>query len=398
MLPPWVLENYRLLEEKTGGTVLRRGVLVPHPRDEYELLEEKLLESLELRTPRILKCGHFHGSEESGGDGFHGRIGGSGADVDVDGDDGAPASVFGDGDASACGDCHRPIKYPGTGVGSGKRLWDVKVYAANGLMRSGAWAAAWSEMERVDVEISPWVPEDARRELDRIKEEEEEEAELRMLEVQQVEEEERKRAEDALAGRKMRLEDVAAARGGVASFATRPEETVGYMLDVAKVPDPALGNGASREPPHPPSDRRIGEIPLGTLLRNYLYILANDRRNIAIALLGVIVISLCATSSPSSVSPTGPTAPRLPPTSVSTVNATVARVMPISAVTPSSSASAAAMTALSAQGAAGVQSEEEAVEASPPGSPEGAASQVAAVEVLSYLDDGGSHLDFIEAT
>lgn len=42
----------------------------------------------------------------------------------------------------------------------------MKVFAANGLMRSAAWTAAWSDMESVDVEILPWISEHMRRELD----------------------------------------------------------------------------------------------------------------------------------------------------------------------------------------------------------------------------------------
>ena len=37
------------------------------------------------------------------------------------------------------------------------RVFRVKVYASNGLMRAGAWETCWQEMERVDVELEPLV-------------------------------------------------------------------------------------------------------------------------------------------------------------------------------------------------------------------------------------------------
>ena len=52
VLPHQILENWKLIQEKVTNTVLERGILIPHPRDEYELLEERLLESLELKVPK----------------------------------------------------------------------------------------------------------------------------------------------------------------------------------------------------------------------------------------------------------------------------------------------------------------------------------------------------------
>ncbi|KAF9695426.1 hypothetical protein EKO04_006478 [Ascochyta lentis] len=179
IMPDWLVENYKLLEEKLQDIILmRRGLLIPHPRDEYELLEERILESLELKTPRLLKCGHFVAPDDD-------------TDKDEDDDsaigaeDGASRMSGGtmtddhDGmhtrrDSATCLDCHRELKKPGQGVGAGTRRFDIRIYAANGLMRSEAWTAAWTEMERCDVEISPWIPEDVRKTLEkRILEEQE---------------------------------------------------------------------------------------------------------------------------------------------------------------------------------------------------------------------------------
>ncbi|KAI9808208.1 MAG: hypothetical protein M1825_004665 [Sarcosagium campestre] len=178
-LPPYLIENYNHLRDRVNDTVLARGILLPHPREDYELLEERLLESLDLRLPRILKCGHFHRPEdvdarldaaaalldhhEHGNQGTGHR--GNDDDQDDDEDDGYDAATDG---ADVCEDCGRRVR---TGVmgsaGTGSKRWNIKIFAANGLMRAGAWTAAWREMERVDVEIAPWIPEDLRRELDR---------------------------------------------------------------------------------------------------------------------------------------------------------------------------------------------------------------------------------------
>ncbi|KZM20320.1 uncharacterized protein EKO05_0006966 [Ascochyta rabiei] len=179
IMPDWLVENYKLLEEKLQDIILmRRGLLIPHPRDEYELLEERILESLELKTPRLLKCGHFVAPDDDadkdedddsaiGADDGSSRMSGGTMTDDHEG-------MHTRRDSATCLDCHRELKKPGQGVGAGTRRFDIRIYAANGLMRSEAWTAAWTEMERCDVEISPWIPEDVRKTLEkRILEEQE---------------------------------------------------------------------------------------------------------------------------------------------------------------------------------------------------------------------------------
>ncbi|KAF2996510.1 hypothetical protein E8E13_005934 [Curvularia kusanoi] len=211
VMPEWLVENFRLLEEKLQDIILmRRGLLIPHPRDEYELLEERILESLELKTPRLLKCGHFVGDAEHEDD----------DDSAIGADDGASRMSGGtmtddhDGmharrDSAMCLDCHRELKRPGQGVGAGTRRFDIKIYAANGLMRSEAWTAAWTEMERCDVEITPWIPDDVRKTLEK-----------RVLEEQEAEkrktaynaELQRRIQEDAVRQQKLAAEAVAKKR------------------------------------------------------------------------------------------------------------------------------------------------------------------------------------------
>jgi len=280
----YVLRNWRLLEEKMGETVVARGLLIPHPGEEYDVLEEKLLESLELTMPRISKCGHYcHPQEdEEDQESYGSRCGGySERDIFADGDD--------DEDEETCRECRRPIKYPGTGEGTKK--WNVRIFAANGMMRAGAWSAAWREMERVDVEIEPWMPDEARRELDRLREEE------TLLEARRVE-------EDAAAGRVVAEQLLREAE--MEAFKRR-EEALGEQIRVdsafshrTEVPNLSHQDIRQRRPvsqlsarssrPSTPTRRFTDKIPLSTLLRNYLYLLAQDRRNLVILLLSCTVL------------------------------------------------------------------------------------------------------------
>jgi hypothetical protein len=67
-----------------------------------------------------------------------------------------------------CDICGRDVKYDQQMSGSMERRFRVKIYASNGLMRAGAWAACWREMERVDVELEPYVEGDLAVELENL--------------------------------------------------------------------------------------------------------------------------------------------------------------------------------------------------------------------------------------
>ena len=253
VLPPSILENWKLLQEKATDTVLERGILIPHPREDYDLLEERLLESLELKIPRILKCGHFHLSPEEEVDIAND------SESDGQGDDDA-------NDADICLDCGRRIrdgKYGSAGTGS--KRWDIKLFAANGLMRAGAWSAAWREMERVDVEILPWMEEDMKRELELRREEEEKArtAEAREEGVGGLDDE--------------RLREI---YGGEA------QAFVDGRIDET----PATAEMAARQTHE--GKRLQEEVPLWDLLREYVYHTTRDRRNIMICLLSFLVLIL----------------------------------------------------------------------------------------------------------
>ncbi|KAJ8113873.1 hypothetical protein OPT61_g4109 [Boeremia exigua] len=365
VMPEWLAENFRLLEEKLQDIILmRRGLLIPHPRDEYELLEERILESLELKTPRLLKCGHFVAPDDEtekdedddsaiGAEDGAGRMGGATQTHDHEG-------IHSRRDSAMCFDCHRELKKPGQGVGAGTRRFDIRIYAANGLMRSEAWTAAWTEMERCDVEIMPWIPEEVRKTLEkRVLEEQEADkrkaaynAELQRR-IQEDAVRQQKAAAEAIAKKRQEEEDLqksfAAATAALqrsieekaadkASF----EETLEQKLEEAKeairfeLESQAMMESNSvaerframeevlrqyqyascPQSPLPPSEashsrastydidlrsvsrgRRgytssrphADQIPLSTLLKNYIFVQLADPKNWAILLLTVAV-------------------------------------------------------------------------------------------------------------
>ncbi|KAG6997624.1 hypothetical protein G7Y79_00039g075860 [Physcia stellaris] len=251
-------------------TVLERGILIPHPREDYDLLEERLLESLELRMPRILACGHFHLSEEEEAELAEAaeeerRV------QDEDVEEGAD-------DADICADCGRRVRDGRYGAGAGSRRWDIKLYAANGLMRAGAWSAAWREMERVDVEVCPFVNEELKRELEIAKEHEETKEAVEALHDTPTTEE------------STRIDEEEAKRGTTIDEARMREiygdDAQDYIDGLHSPSPPAVSSSYPR--PH--------ELPLSTLLRNYIVLLSRDPRNLAIALLSLLVLLLAMAS------------------------------------------------------------------------------------------------------
>ncbi|KAL3447040.1 hypothetical protein BJX65DRAFT_277857 [Aspergillus insuetus] len=255
VLPSVYWKRWKLLEEKIGSGVLRdRGVLISHPEDMYDLLEERLLESLELQRPR-LDHGHFLGPDETESD-REDRLAHEDSCTESEGEE--------------CPDCggrvarHNNIK-----------KWEIKVFAANGLMRAGAWAAAWKDMEKVDVEVGLWLPPDIRAELER-----------EMAQgLPQI--------ESSLSVPLLQEPDVTA-HTPVRALTPSPSNI-----------EPSSRAIESREMPssptfsqHAPKDDRKAyvraptssqEIDLHTLLINYIRVLASDRRNVAIVLLSILV-------------------------------------------------------------------------------------------------------------
>lgn len=171
-LPPLVFSSegmknlrgaWRQVQDRLGDTVLERGILLPHPQNDYEVLEERLLEALELplrRRARILECGHYLGpaNEMTIVD-----------DTDNDSEDLSDSDEY---EAERkpekrhwCKTCKGDIRYEELGS---DRIFRVKVYASNGLMSAGAWEACWKEMERVDIEVEPIVDSGLQSELSKL--------------------------------------------------------------------------------------------------------------------------------------------------------------------------------------------------------------------------------------
>ncbi|PVH92904.1 hypothetical protein DM02DRAFT_482114, partial [Periconia macrospinosa] len=346
VMPEWLVENYKILEEKLQDIILmRRGLLIPHPRDEYEVLEERILESLELKVPRLLKCGHFVAPEEDSGDerdedqgsmadgslGHRSSMSGGTITVDEEGDWRYQNSEA--GDEGMCIDCHRPVKKPGKGIGAGTKRWDLKIYAANGLMRAGAWLAAWSEMESCDVEIAPWIPEDVRKALEKRLVEEQEAARNKQLYAaelkRRIEEEAetqkklereadiKRRAEEIeLQGRieaeaaalhrrleeevaeKKRLEDSLNEKIEEAKETMRVEFEIQAMAEAHSVAErlrameETLRKHEEKTAAPPPVSlrRTMDEVPLSTLLKNYIILLVRRSSNFFLVVLTAVIV------------------------------------------------------------------------------------------------------------
>ncbi|KAF2158656.1 hypothetical protein M409DRAFT_61443 [Zasmidium cellare ATCC 36951] len=259
VLPQSTLDNLQRLRSKVTETILQRGILIPHPREEYELLEERLLEALELRKERVTKCGHFRARDSISS--------ASSEEGSLHSDSGVGSSV--DSDGELCITCRHHLKTARPVHGSSGSRWNIRVFAANGLMRASAWAAAWSEMERVDVEILPWIGEDLRRQLDaRMEQEDVDET----LNVESPSDPIREPAQAALPPPPM--------------ISAAPQET----------PEP--------EDPHAdlPQVYRAKDVPLSLLLKNYIFLLAKDKRNIAI--FGLAVLAMWLSLRAALVSPT----------------------------------------------------------------------------------------------
>lgn len=154
---------WRQLQDRLGDTEMERGILLPHPQNDYEILEERLLEALELplrRRARILECGHYLGPSNEMT---------PSSDLEDDSEDTSDADDF---EANGkkekrhwCKTCRGDIKYEELGS---ERVFRIKVYASNGLMSAGAWEACWKEMERVDIEVEPITGSPLQQELSKL--------------------------------------------------------------------------------------------------------------------------------------------------------------------------------------------------------------------------------------
>ncbi|KAI7161354.1 hypothetical protein KC349_g2849 [Hortaea werneckii] len=278
IMPSPILDQIYLLRSKLTEIVMQRGILIPHPREEYDLLEERVLEALELRQERITKDGHFH------------RPRGSASSIWTSDstDSGLGSSVEAASDPECCPTCsYGASKSASTGV------WKINIYAANGLMRAAAWSAAWSEMERVDVEILPAIPDDIRRMLDARRDEEASTAGngnkipaasprvslSRQVPTDHIEPHPNVLAGEALqSGNQTRQMDILRQQAVLRVpaeqiFHVRPEDQ---------------GSGSDELP----QIYRPSQIPLSMLIRNYLILLLRDGKHlIAFGLAAILMLS-----------------------------------------------------------------------------------------------------------
>lgn len=199
-----IKDAWRTLQDRMGDTTVERGILLPHPQNDYEVLEERLLEALELpmrRRARILECGHYLGPSNMM------TIEDSDSESDEDEEEDEEeaerrrAARRQSQPTHWCKTCKSDIHYESLGQG---KIFRVKVYASNGLIRGGAWEACWKEMERVDVELEPLVDAVSQHELVQL--EADQERELAMREAEEEEryvrlEEERREFESRERGR-----------------------------------------------------------------------------------------------------------------------------------------------------------------------------------------------------
>ncbi|KAJ5091218.1 hypothetical protein NUU61_006088 [Penicillium alfredii] len=258
VLPSQFWKRWRRLQDKAGSGMLRdRGVLISHPEDVYDMLEERLLESLELQHSRV-RNGHFLGHES-----------GPGSETELSEKDESET----DGEqGEECPDCGgHALRH-----GDSNRKWEIRVYAANGLMRAGAWAAAWKEMEKVDVEVGLWLPSDVRRALEK-----------RLSEARMAVAKEEPRS--------------AAMEEHLQFIPTSPPSSIqGHargISDTSFQPDVAIPRlSATEDRHHPALEVRQGqkqhEVALQTLIVNYIRVLAGDRRNVALVVLSILVAFL----------------------------------------------------------------------------------------------------------
>ncbi|KAM0691435.1 hypothetical protein Q7P36_010206 [Cladosporium allicinum] len=299
VLPQYTIDNLQLLKSKLSETVLKRGILIPHPREDYELLEEKLLETLELQEPRISKCGHYrgrHSTDSTMTSGSTSADSGMGDSVDAS-------------DEEHCSTCHHHLR----AAGSGKQKWSIRVYAANGLMRASAWSAAWSEMERIDVEIMPWIKDDLRIKLDEMKASE--------LEVKVVDHEADETRINQIVEERLRLLEEDTERVRAAQMSREIEQLVineqrQYSQSLQETPmayieasKPVRSASESRSTPESrptstelPNIYRPKDIPLSILLRNYIFLLARKPLNMTLFFLFVTISWLLLSMGPAAMS------------------------------------------------------------------------------------------------
>jgi hypothetical protein len=143
-------------------------------------------------------------------------------------------------------------------------------------------------MERVDVEILPWISDDLRKSLDARAESDEQDERQRLQKEEKrfkavVEEQVRIAHESEMTRRRVEETNQGRKRDAQRQIQQEPPAARATFADLPRV-------------------YRRADVPLSILLRNYIYLLARDKRNIAIFVLGILTawLSLGAAGSPPS--------------------------------------------------------------------------------------------------
>ncbi|KAF2148343.1 hypothetical protein K461DRAFT_297769 [Myriangium duriaei CBS 260.36] len=230
-LPQAVQRQLRSLCTKFTPEIVARGVLLRHPGSDLDLLKRRVVEGLGLE-----------GQADLGDDSEEAERVDSGAELEEE-----------------KGECR----------GEGK--WDVKVFAANGLMDAETWEVAWEEMERVDVMVTPLVGEEMTMLLEK---------------VLDAESEANVRGQRVGEGRSHGLE---AAKVEVERLEGRIRDLEDEWKDLSTTRMHQQKNRRGFE--ELPPAFRPEQVPIEVLLRNYIYLQAKDMRNIMIlALLAVSIM------------------------------------------------------------------------------------------------------------
>lgn len=265
LLPEAYRKRWATLRDKfVGDTEVRtRGLLISHPKEDYELLEERLLETLELEVPRI---SHDHYLFEDSGSGDSGFESASTSTTDEDGEEDVSCQ-------SQCPDCGCKLRPDHV-----SRKWEVRVFAANGLMRAGAWGAAWQEMEKVDVEIRLWLPEEIRRDV-----------EAKLALVEPIEDEEDEEAETIQT--ELRHDGSPACAVDSREREREIYGNIGRERSQAEMDELEKEQRCGRQPHRErgPSTGRLGDnVP--QMLLKHLQTALRDRKNVMVGILSILVL------------------------------------------------------------------------------------------------------------
>ncbi|THY24299.1 hypothetical protein D6D01_05525 [Aureobasidium pullulans] len=260
VLPSELKHQFGVLRAATSGLISQRGILIAHPREEFELLEEGVLEALDLLPERIDYAGQYRPRTPN-------------TILEGEEDEEEETGV------KTCSTCLR-VHIANTGG------WLTRTYAANGLMRAGAWSACWSEMERVDVEVRPCIPEHVCRQLDEMQAAEDNDAERKRHDqpIQPIHE-----MQNTEAPKQQEKTLLPSSPQDTALVTTQPRSNQAGQSIPLKTPTKVPAHHNDLPPIYQPKD-----VPLGLLLRNYIYLILRDRRNLAISFL--ILTLLVSTS------------------------------------------------------------------------------------------------------